>query len=35
MQVVGIEVYEWEWAMENNIVIITGITELYWNYLCG
>lgn len=33
MQVVGIEVYEQEWAMENSR-IVTGITELWWNSLC-
>lgn len=35
MQVVGIEVYVQEWAKENNIGIIIGITELWWNSLCG
>lgn len=35
MQIVGIEVHEQEWAMENNTGIITGVTEVWWNSLCG
>lgn len=35
MQVVRVEGYEGERAMENDLGIVTGITELWWNSLCG